>query len=228
MQPPGRPRVLLVYYTYTQQALKVVEVMSAVFAERGFEVDQAAIEFTDPRYRDRFSRFPLRRAFLDVVSMLPAQLRRATGEIRIPDEAKEGDYDLVCIGSPTWWLTTCMPIRSYLESDEARLVLDQTRFTSFVVCRRYWGNNQKTVRKLGTKQGGEYVDGVHFKYLGGQVRSLLSLVSYLGSGEYRDRYLRLRIPKTNLQPEQLDQAREFAAKLADGLIDASAPREVHR
>src|SRR5439155_12323966 len=128
---------LFVYYTYTQQALKVVEVMSSVLAERGWEVNQAAIEFTDARYRDRFSRFPFRNAFLDVLSMLPAQLRRATGEIRIPEKASGEDYDLVCIGSPTWWLTTSMPIRSYLESDAAASALDQTRFTAFVVCRRY-------------------------------------------------------------------------------------------
>jgi hypothetical protein len=225
MESHAKPRVLLVYYTYTQQALKVVEAMTSVFAERGCEVDQAAIEFTDARYRDRFSRFPLRHAFLDVLGMLPAQLRRATGEIRIPDEAKRGDYDLVCIGSPTWWLTTSIPIRSYLKSDEARPVLDHTRFTAFVVCRRYWGNNLKTVRKLGTKQGGDYVDGVHFTYLGGQVRSLLSLISYLGSGEYRDRFLGLKIPPTNLQPEDLTAAQDFAAKLTDGLTVANETGE---
>jgi hypothetical protein len=215
-----RPRVLFLYYTYTNQALKIVEVMTSVFADRGCEVDQAAIEFTDKRYRDRLSRFPLRHAFLDVLRMLPAQLRRATGEIRIPKAASGGDYDLVCIGSPTWWLTTCMPIRSYLKSDAARGVLDNARFAAFVVCRRYWRNNLKTVKKLGTTRGGEYVDGIHFAYLGGQVRSLLSLISYLGSGEYHDRYLGLKIPPTNLQPEHLDAAREFAATLADGLSDA--------
>jgi len=223
MDRPRSPRVLLVYYTYSQQALKVVEVMTSVLAERGCEVEQAAIEFTDPRYRDRFSRFPLGRPFLTVVGMLPAQLRRATGEIRIPEEASGRDYDLVCIGSPTWWLTTSMPIRSYLESDAAASVLDRTRFAAFVVCRRYWRNNLKTVKKLGTKRGGEYLDGIHFTYLGGQVRSLLSLISYLGSGEYRDRYLGLRIPPTNLQPEHLDAARDFAAKLADELIGGDQP-----
>jgi hypothetical protein len=225
MESPRKPRVLLVYYTFTKQALKVVETMSSVLAERGCEVDQAAIELTDKRWRDRFSKFPFRHAFLGVLSMLPAQLRRATGEIRVPVEASAGNYDLVCIGSPTWWLTTSIPIRSYLKSDASAGVLDHTRFASFVVCRRYWGNNQKTVRKLGTKQGGEYVDGIHFKYLGGQIRSLLSLISYLGTGEYRDRYLGLKIPSTNLQPEHLDAARAFAAKLADGLIDADKPRE---
>ncbi len=46
--------------------------------------------------------------------MMPAQLRGATGEISIPDEARDGDYDLVVIGSPTWWIKTSVPIRSYL------------------------------------------------------------------------------------------------------------------
>jgi hypothetical protein len=220
-----RPRVLFVYYSYTQQALKVVEVMTSVLAERGCEVEQAAIEFTDRRYVERFTRFPLRHPYLDVFRMIFPQFRRATGEIRIPEAAQAGDYDLVCIGSPTWWLTTCMPIRSYLMSDAAAPVLDRTRFAAFVVCRRYWRNNLKTVKKLGTKRGGEYVDGIHFAYLGGQVPSLLSLLSYLGSGEYRDRYLGLRIPRTNLQPEHLSAAQDFAAKLADGLIEADQPPE---
>jgi len=114
-----RPQVLLLYYTYTQQTLMVIEAMAGVLRERGCEVRQARIEFTDPRYADRFSRFPLRHALLDILGMLPAQLRRATGEIRIPEEAREGEYDLVCIGSPTWWLTTCMPIRSFMKSDAA-------------------------------------------------------------------------------------------------------------
>ena len=44
---------------------------------------------------------------------------------------------------------------------------------------------------------------------------MLSLTSYLGSGVYREKYLGVRIPPTNVQPQQLDQAREFAAGLAD-------------
>lgn len=224
--PDGRgPKVLLLYYSYTHQAEKIVETISDVLTDRGCEVDRAAIEFTDARYLERFSRFPMRNAFLDVVKMLPAQLRRATGEIRIPDRAKQGGYDLVCIGSPTWWLTTCMPVRSYLESEESKALLGNTRFAGFVVCRRYWKNNLKTVRRLGTQDGGDWIDGIHFKYPGGQIRSLLSLISYLGSGEYRDRYLGVRIPPTNLQPEHFDQAREFAVNLADNLAGATQPSE---
>ncbi len=91
-------------------------------------------------------------------------------------------------------------------------------FAVFVVCRRYWRENLAAVRKLGEKAGGEYVDGVHFTYPGDQVRSMLSLTSYLGSGQYRDRYLGLRIPPTNVQPDQLEQTRRFASALAEQLF----------
>ena len=83
-----KPKVLVVYYTYTQQNRKVTEAIAKAFEERGCEVTQATIEFTDKRYVDRFSRFPLRHRIFDIVGMLPAQARRATGEIQIPQEAR--------------------------------------------------------------------------------------------------------------------------------------------
>jgi hypothetical protein len=149
--------------------------------------------------------------------MMPAQLRGATGEIRIPEAAMDGDYELVVVGSPTWWIKTSVPIRSYLKSDAAGRILNKTRFAAYVVCRRYWGFNLRGVKKLGIERGGEYVDGVHFSFAGGQVRSLLSLISYFGKGENRERYLGVKIPPTNLKPDFLDQARAFAAGLAEGL-----------
>lgn len=225
-QPPDQPpRVLLLYYSYTGQSQKVLEAAAEVFAERGCQVFRAPIEFTDPRYAERFSRFPMRNVWPDFLGMLPAQTRRAIGDIRTPDEVRTGDYDLICIGSPTWWRTVSMPLRSFLKSHEARLVLDGKPFAVFVVCRRYWRENLMGVRKLAAKKGGRYVDSIHFEYPGGQLRSMLSLTSYLGSGQYRDQYLGLRIPTTNISAIQVEESRRFAAKLADRVFGKpSAPQ----
>src|SRR5450755_4859794 len=171
------PRVLFVYFTYTQQSLKVAEAMAGVLRERGCDVRLARIELTDSRWADRFTRFPLRHAVFDVFGMMPAQVRGATGEITIPEEAQDGDYDLVVIGSPTWWIKTSVPIRSYLKSDAAARILKGKRFAAFVVCRRYWGFNLKTVKKLGTEKGGSYVDGAHWSLAGGPSKSRRSFVS---------------------------------------------------
>lgn len=213
-----RPRVLLLYYSYTGQSLKVLEAAGEVFAQRGYEVHKAPIEFTDPRYAERFSRFPMRRVWPDMLSVLRAQKRGDTGEIRTPDTVRDGDYDLICIGSPTWWQTVSMPMRSFLKSDEARKLFSGTPFAVFVVCREYWHENLTAVRELAEQQGGRYVDEVHFTYPGDPVRSMLSLTSYLGSGQYREKYLGVRIPSTNVQPEQLQQTRAFAGALADRVI----------
>ncbi len=218
MDSARKPSVLFVYYTYTQQTLKVVEAMAGVLRNRGCEVTLAAIEFTDPRYESRFKEFPMPHPFLEVLGMIPAELRRRPAKIQIPDVVTERDYDLVCIGSPTWWLSTDIPIRSFLESDTASRVLGGKPFAAAVPCRRYWRHNLKTVRRLGTERGGAFTEGIHFRYEGGQVRSLLALISYLGSGDYRERYLGVKLPPTNIQDYHLEAARKFADGLADRLL----------
>ena len=205
-KPDRTPRVLLLYYSYTGQARRVLDAAGEVFAERGFEVSRAPIEFTDPRYAERFSRFPMRQVWREFFGMLPPQTLRATGAIRTPDEVRRSDYDLI-----------------FLKSTEARPLLDGTPFAVFVVCRRYWRENFNAVRKLSTKAGGRFFGEIHFTYPGDQVRSMLSLTSYLGSGEYRDRYLGLRMPPTNVSADQLEESRRFAAKLADRVLGAGSP-----
>ena len=110
----AKPRVLIVYFTLTNQVGRVTDAMARAFEARGCEVTKAMIEFTDERWLPKLSQFPMKRPMANIASVLPAQLRHKTGEIRIPSEAQAGDYDLVLIASPTWWFRTCMPIRSYL------------------------------------------------------------------------------------------------------------------
>jgi hypothetical protein len=150
------------------------------------------------------------------------QAEQGGHQVGVPEVVTEREYDLVIFGSPTWWLSTNVPIRSFLESETAATVLRGKPFAAAAVCRRYWKHNLKTVRRPGTKRGGEYLDGVHFRYQGGQVRSLLSLISYLGSGEYRTRYLGVPIPPTNIQDYHLETARRVADGLADRLLSAPA------
>jgi hypothetical protein len=218
-----RPSVLFVYFTYTNQTRRVMDAMAEVLRGRDIDVTLAAIEFTDARYAGRFKEFPMPHPFRELVGMIPAESpRRRPAKIAIPDVVTAREYDLVCIGSPTWWLSTDVPIRSFLQSDIATRVLGGNPFAVAVCCRRYWRHNLKTVRRLGIKHGGAFAGGIHFRYQGGQVRSLLSLLSYLGSGEYRERYLGIKIPPTNIQDNHLQAAREFAGELAS-LLAENAP-----
>ena len=89
--------------------------MADTLRERGYEVTEAAIEFTDAHYGKRFAKRPMSWPITKIVGMLPAQARKKVGDIAIPPEAAGGDYDLVVIGSPTWCrFTTCMPVHAYM------------------------------------------------------------------------------------------------------------------
>jgi hypothetical protein len=206
--------VTFVYFSYTKQTKRVMDAMADVFRARGWDVREASIAFTDKRWAGRFSTFPL--PLLKLIGMLPPQLRGATGEIVIPAAAGQPGSDLVVYGSPTWFFRTSIPMRSYLESPEARTLVGGTRFAVMVVCRRYWSINGKNVRKRAEGLGGTHVGTHKFTFEGRQVRSLLSLISYLTSGEKRKKYLGITIPPPNLTDKDLDTARSLAGQLIDG------------
>jgi flavodoxin len=135
-QPAGRPSILFVYFSYTKQTLKVVEAMAEVLRGRGCDVTLAAIGFTDPRYAGRFGEFPMPHPFRELAGMIPAESpRRRPATIVIPDAVTEREYDLVCIGSPTWWLSTDVPVRSFLQSGTTGRVLAGKPFAVAVCCR---------------------------------------------------------------------------------------------
>jgi len=221
MPPETKPSVLFVYYSYTNQTKRVLDAMAGVLQEKGCDVTFALIEFTDPRYQQRFKEFPMPKPFREVISMIPSELRDKPVEIGIPGAVTEREYDLVVVGAPTWWLSTDAPMRTFMESDAAAKALKGKAFTGVVCCRRYWKHNLKTVKRKGVKLGGNYSEGIHFRYQGGQVRSLFSLISYLGTGENREKFHGVKIPPTNIQEYHLKEARTFAEGLATQLSSKS-------
>ena len=218
MSTDTTPKVLVVYFSLTQQAARVAEAMARALTERGCDVTRAAIEFTDERWVEKLSQFPMHRPILQLGSILPAQLRRKTGDIRIPPEAQTGDYDLVLLASPTWWFQTSMPIRSYLASPEATTVLSGKPFACASISRRYYSINLGQMKKLGEKNGGRLIDKTHFVVAGGQVKSMLSWLGYMKHGEPQERVLGLKMPPPNLKPDFEEQARTFVGRVLDRVV----------
>jgi hypothetical protein len=215
-----KPEVLVVYFTLTRQVGRVVDAMGRALEARGCDVKKALIEFTDERWVPKLSQFPMKRPIPQIASILPAQIRHRTGEIRIPPEAQAGDYDLVVLASPTWWFQTSMPIRSYLESPEAKAVLNGKPFACASISRRYYSINLRQQKKLGEKNGGRWIDKTHFVVAGGQVKSMLAWLGYMKHGEPQERVFGLKMPPPNLRPDFAEQARSFV----DGVVDEAFAR----
>lgn len=221
MSANGSPKVLFVFYSFTQQTRQVADTMAETLRRRGMDVTEAAIEFTDPHYGKRFSKLPMSWPIAKITGMLPAQRRRKTGEIKIPPEAAGGAYDLVVIGSPTWWLTTCMPVRSYMQDPASGRVLAGKPFAVFSVSRRYYKDNLKTIRELGEKSGGRFVDDTHFVSDGNQVMSMWSWLVFMRHNVEKRRWFGVPMPKPNLRDAYAEQATNFITGVADKVFAQS-------
>jgi menaquinone-dependent protoporphyrinogen IX oxidase len=209
-----KPTVLFVFYTFTKQTGMVVDTIADELTARGCVVTKAPLEFPDANYGRRFSKLPMSWPIWHIVGMLPAQARRKTGDITTPVVAQEGNYDLVVFGSPTWWLNTCMPVRSYLKSPAARSILDSKPFAAVSVSRRYYKGNLGDIKQLGEQAGGTWVGGTHFVSDGNQVMSMASWLVFMRKNEPRSRYLGLALPRPNLRANYVEQAKRYADELA--------------
>ncbi len=203
--------VLILYYSFTHQTSRVAEAMAEEFRAGGNQVELCRIQLVDPRYQ---LTFPLRPFWRTMTRMIWPQVTGKTGEIEFDESLLDGDYDLVCIGSPTWWLHPALPIVSFLKSDSAARLLNGRSFAVFTVCRALWWNNLRVVRKLASRAGGRIVDSAAFCFQGNQVRSMLSFISYLKNGEDRDRFWGCRIYPFGVPEEGLEKAKSFARGLA--------------
>jgi flavodoxin len=209
-----KPRVLILYYSFTNQTRRVAEAMAEELRESGCDVDQCHIEFVDERYKIEL---PFRPVLRKLLSWFLPQVLGKTGAFRVPEEILHGEYDLICLGSPTWWLNPAMPVVSFLKSSSARGLLAGKPIAVFAVCRRLWWNNMRRVKKLAGKQGATFVDGAAFCFRGNQLQSALSFISYMQHDANLERCCGVRIYEFGVPPEGIEMARDFARRLAAGL-----------
>jgi hypothetical protein len=120
MDSGKKPSVLFVYYSYTQQTLKIVETMAELLRSQGCEVFLGKIEFTDPRYADRFKTFPMPHPYREVFGMILPVFRGVIGEIRIPDVVTERGTTSCASAHPRGgFLRTCRYARSSSQKQRA-------------------------------------------------------------------------------------------------------------
>ena len=106
-------------------------------------------------------------------------------------------------------------MRSYLESEAAKTVMNGKPFACASISRRYYSINLGQQRKLAEKNGGRFIDETHFVVAGGQVKSMLSWLGYMKHGEAQKRVALLQMPPPNLKPDFEEQAQSFV----DGVVD---------
>jgi hypothetical protein len=215
--------VLLVFFSFTGQTRRIAAALSEGFRGRGWNVVEAAVVVADSRYP---LPFPWRRFWRHLLGWIPPQWLGQRCRIGLLPEitAEPLAADLICIGSPTWWLLPALPISSFLQGDVARELLAGRPFAVFAVARSFWRLNAWRVATLARRCGGRHVASRGFVFPGNQLQSFAALACYLRTGVSRNRWCGLPLHPYGLAADSLESARDFAARLAahDGIRKGNA------
>jgi hypothetical protein len=182
---------LIVYYTFTGEAKRAVDIAATQLRANGFEVRLARVDFADPALRLKRPESPGK-----VKHWVQAAESGKSYPIVIePADALARPADLICLFSNTWQHHPSVPIRSLLADPSWRQAIHGKRFAVYIVCRRSWTNNLEIVKRESEQAGGRFIGGEHFEHSGGNAGSMIRTVSYImGSGGKVARFLGIRLP----------------------------------
>lgn len=203
-------RCLLLYYSLTGQAVRAVAAAQAACEAAGWDSISCRMDVADPAER------PVRPLTMATAKKWTkgAQNGMVLPMAYEPAAAISQDYDLVLIFSNTWGHHPAVPVRSFLESAEAKQVLGGRKFGVFIICRRSWEKNLALVRGLGEAAGGNYVGGEAFTHPGSNLLSLIQTVTYImGRGDGMKNILGLPMPKFGLSDTAMARLAPFTRSL---------------
>lgn len=201
---------LIIYYSLTGQAERAASIAASTATAQGWDATLCRISMPAPE--DALAR-PMKIA--DSKKWTQGAQKGLTVPVAYdPPEALARRYDAVLLFTNTWGDNPSVPVRSFLQSPQAKALLNDTPFGVYVVCRRLWRKNLALTRELAETAGGRYLDGEPFMHPGGQVGSLIQTISYLHRSDAgMKRLLGFPLPRYGLSKAAIDRLPGFTGAL---------------
>jgi len=127
---PDKPRVLVLYYSFSGQTIGLLHRLIDGLRFRGAEVTMERLRPVHPR------RFPVG-TLAATLRMMLATCFRPRGAIEELSAASRGRFDLVILAGPTWSYNPSGPVLSFLDRDGEN-ILSGRRVLPVISCRGYW------------------------------------------------------------------------------------------
>ncbi|HUD94493.1 hypothetical protein [Sphingobium sp.] len=209
-------RCLILYYSMTGQAERAATLATQTAEATGWEVSLCRIAMREPA--DHLAR-PMNVAASKKWTQ-GAQKGMTVPIMFDPANAVGRRYDAVLLFSNTWGDHPSVPVRSFLESEEARALLADTPVGLYIVCRRLWEKNLGIARELVERAGGHVLGGEAFMHPGGQVGSLIQTITYLyRTDNGRTHFLGFPLPRYGLSDVAMARIPTYTAELLASAID---------
>lgn len=213
-------RVLVVYYTQTGQLKEIVDSLTAPLetdpgVELHYERIRPANDFSFP-----WSGMDFFEAFPESVQEIPSALEPFTFD-------PETSYDLIILAYQPWFLSPSIPMSSFLQSPEAKQVMEGKPVLSISGSRNMWITAQEKLKKRIASNGGLLVGNIALVDRHSNLISLVTILGWLLKGK-REGLMGI-FPRSGVSKEDVEAATGFGKILRDrlpGELDPSLQNEL--
>jgi hypothetical protein len=209
MRDEVKKRVLVVYYSFTQQTRILLKQFCAGLEEEGIDVFSERLEPVNPY------EFPFQ-SDVRLVTVMMRTFFKGRKEVQpISDKCFE-NWDYVVIAGPTWSYFPSGPILDFLDRYGEK-VLAGKKVIPFISCRSYWRLNSRTLAKRCKKLGAESLPPVVFEHPTREPYRVLGLLLKLRGKMIRSDWFRKNYESYGHNKAQAEEAFEKGQQLGKNI-----------
>ncbi len=216
---PTEPKVLIIFFSYSNQTRKLVYAVAETLEKNGVEV---VIERLKPEKRVPFPLNSVSRTFKLMVETL---FRMRVPIKPVSDDARHKGYDLVIVAGPTWSYNPSGPVLSFLDCYGESVVWGQ-RVLPVISCRSYWKTHYRYLRRRLEACGAECLPPWIFNHKAREPWKTLGVfLTVAGKNPKRFPLLRRHYNRYGHTRNQIAEAKRLAQELAHRLREEKAGRK---
>lgn len=192
--------VLVIHYSQSGQLTEIVNNIVSPLAKDNIHVDYHDIKMENP--------FPFPWTKADFFGIFPETFQQIPEKVKpIPSKILNKNYDLIILGYQIWYLTPSIPINSFLNTSEAKLLLQNKPIITVIGCRNMWIMAQEKMKKKLKELQANLVGNIvladrHLNHI-----SVITISKWMFSGK-KERFLGI-FPKPGVSQKDIDEAVKF-------------------
>ena len=210
-----KKKILVVYFTQSGQLHEILESLLAPVQISGeFQIDYKTIE-PELAYPFPWGRYTFYDAFPESVFEIPCKLKSLHIDSTV-------NYDLVILAYQPWFLSPSIPMNSFLQSEDAKKILNGKEVVTVIGCRNMWLSAQEVMKTKIQAAGGKLVGNIALFDRTPHLTSVVTILYWMLSGK-RDRFLGV-FPTPGVQKKDVDHAALYGSVLLEYLQSVSTTR----
>jgi len=197
-------KILVIYFTQTGQARTAIDAtLKSLVENKDYEIDYELIspkvKFSYPwGYQEFMDAFP------ENVFGIPMELQ----PLKINTDK---NYDLIFIAYQPWFLSVCRPISSFLQTPEAKELLNGKPVITLINCRNMWLGAQEKMKKYLLEANAKLVGNMVFPDHSSNLTSLVTVLAFELKG-VKENFMGI-FPRYGIHQKDLDAASSIGSEI---------------